>query len=167
MAGTGGKREGSGRKKGGQNKNLLEPLTRVRAKEVWDTGNAPLDIMLGNMMFWHSHSENLKDRILALLDEAQSAKAAGDAEGPDLEKLQQLVKNHLEARLNSQECAKDAAPYVHPRLSSIAIKPAGNTDDVIVIEAQLATPVPNLEEDRSYREGYDNVTPLRRVMPGK
>jgi hypothetical protein len=163
MKPKGGKREGSGAKPG---QNPLSKLSRVRAKEVWDTGNAPLDVMLRNMMFFHDHAENLKDRIMTLLDEAQSARAAGNAEGPDLDKLQQLVKNHLEARMNSQECAKDAAPYVHPRLSAITVKPA-TTEEVIVIEAQLAAPMPNLEEDRSYRDGYANVTPLRRTMPGK
>jgi hypothetical protein len=93
----GGKRPRAGRKKNVPNKASVERQARVAA-----TGKTPLDVMLENMRRTDSEAEKLAAEI-----------AAGHATGESFTRLVQL-------RRLAQECAAEAAPYVHPRLAAIA-----------------------------------------------
>jgi hypothetical protein len=92
----GGKRQGAGRKKSALTKRTQE----IAAKASKD-GITPLEVMLENMRFAHVEAQRLAEMI------------AG--EGATIENLKGL----LDMRKIAEECAKDAAPYVHPRLQAV------------------------------------------------
>lgn len=147
-------------------------LARMSAHKIASSDQAPLKIMLDNMMFWHNQSEALAGQIQASLEEMR----AGAASEELIQKFEKSMKHFVDARQNAQSCAVDAAPYVHPKLASVTHK-ADNKGKII--EVETVVPVSNLnapdngkkdavaEEgpDRSYRDGYNksNVTPIRRV----
>ena len=83
--------------------------------------------MLDNMRFWDETASRLTERMRALLvdvrDPVQRRKAVA------------LVGQTLEARERSQECARDVAPFIHPRLAAVALTNVGGTK--IVIEGGL------------------------------
>lgn len=101
--GRGGARKGAGRKAGSATKR-----TRAIADKAAASGLTPLDVMLDNMTFAHQRA----GQVLATLLE-------GGAEVPD---AFNEFKELLRFRGMAQEAAKDAAPYLHPRLSSIDLK---------------------------------------------
>ncbi len=140
--------KGAGRSQGSSNE--IAPLSRVRAHEIIQTGNAPLDIMLRNMWFWDEHAANLQEQIT----ETMQSMARDGATDEQLEKAKKLLGGFLSAREKAQSCAVDAAPYVHPRLQSIQVKRDGKK--VIEVNASIAPPKTS-GEDRSYRVGYGNV----------
>lgn len=104
---NGGPRNNSGRKKG-----------EVGSKTAWireitfnalAAGVAPLEVMLDNMRFHHEKAASLLAKIVD--DHSQLT-------GP--QKLLLFIE-HCAARKNAQECAVDAAQFVHARLASVAI----------------------------------------------
>jgi hypothetical protein len=93
----GGARPGAGRKKGSASLK-----TREIADQAAREGKTPLEVMIGNMRF--------HDR---LAEEAERRLAQGDiGEISDILKFRKLA----------QEAAEGAAPYIHPRLSSVDLK---------------------------------------------
>lgn len=96
----GGARKGAGRKTGSATKRTREIADKAAA-----SGVTPLDVMLDNMVFAHSHAATLLGKLLD----------AG-AEVPDgFDSLKELLRY----RTLAQEAAKDAAPYIHPKLQAI------------------------------------------------
>lgn len=70
--------------------------------------------MQDNMLFWHRHAQTLQEHLGAVII---------DLEKPDPDLVRDAMKTLgglIEARSQSQRCAVDLAPYVHPRLQSIA-----------------------------------------------
>lgn len=92
----GGKRPGSGRPKGATTRRTQEIAARAQ-----EQGLTPLEVMLDNMRF--------------AVDGAQKALACVLGEDGGINAYNQL----LELRKLAQDCAKDAAPYMHPRLQAI------------------------------------------------
>jgi hypothetical protein len=89
-------RLGAGRKKGSASLKTREIPDQAARK-----GKTPLEVMIGNMRF--------HDR---LAEEAERRLAQGDiGEISDILKFRKLA----------QEAAKDAAPYIHSRLSSVEL----------------------------------------------
>jgi len=88
---TGGARKGAGRPKGATNKLIIANIRRAKK-----SGILPLDLMLAEM---HLHYG------IAVKERAKGKNAN-----------QALIK---EASTAARECAKDAAPYLHPKLASI------------------------------------------------
>lgn len=112
---TGGARPGSGRKPGSQTKK-----TQIIAEQARDAGVTPIDVMLGNMRYYHDRAEDF-DKKLEQIAEVMTPQqiAAG---GEQVMNVLRLVAKIGEFRMKAQECAVDAAPYVHPRLAALAIK---------------------------------------------
>ena len=106
MAGTGGKRPGAGRRKGGKNK-LPSPLRAKTKKIVADAldGLTPLEVMLDNMRFAHEAAAAILRRLLA----------DGAAPPDGFTELAQLLK----FRDIAQNSARDAARYVHAPIAAI------------------------------------------------
>lgn len=96
---SGGKRAGAGRKKGIPNRASVK-----RQAAVASTGATPLEVMIRKMRFHLDTAERLER-------EAMKKPAASDEAG---EKRKQTVA----ALDKAHEAAKDAAPYVHPRISA-------------------------------------------------
>lgn len=99
----GGKREGAGRKRGIPNKASQERQAKIAAG-----GETPLDVMVAGMRFHYAIATGL---MAESEPDAKSIVAALDAAG---------------------EFAKDAAPYVHPRLT--AVEATGKNGEPLIPE---------------------------------
>lgn len=107
----GGKRPGAGRKKGS-----LTKRTREIAEKAAEEGITPLEVMLDNMRFHHSKAERLLRGLLQ----------RGVKNAEDLGQAVETFRQVCDSRVLAQNAAKDAAPFIHPRLQSIAhTGPAG------------------------------------------
>lgn len=113
--GSGGKREGAGRKPGS-----LTKRTREVAEKALAEGRAPLDVMLDNMR----HFQQVALDAEAILSGLTAEEFAGD-KGKNLKPEDQFklllaeVKRAAGFRQMAHDCAKDAAPFVHPRLANV------------------------------------------------
>lgn len=109
----GGKREGSGRKAGALTKRTRETAERALAE-----GLSPLDIMLQNMR----HFQQVAMDAEATLEGLTAEEITGQAATPDDQFKLLLAKAKQAAGLRQMatECARDAAPYIHPKLSAIS-----------------------------------------------
>ena len=117
--GRGGARPGSGRKPGLASEKKYGTVLEVMASEHMD-GLTPIEVMLHNMKYYHDRAADLDAKLeeVATLMTPQ-ALAAGGAE---VLNVLHLIKDIGEFRMKAQECAVDAAIYVHPRLAALAIK---------------------------------------------
>ena len=108
----GGKRIGAGRKVG-----ALTKRTREVAEKAAATGQSPLEVMLDNM--WH-FQKVAKDAeaVIACMNEEQIA-ALGENHEQQFKALLARVKAAAGLRQMAVECARDAAAYIHPRLSAV------------------------------------------------
>lgn len=91
--GRGGPRKGAGRKPGSATKK-----TREIANKAAEQGITPLEVMLETMC--------------SLVQKAKDIEANGPQEG-------EKIVSPLELRVQAAAVAKDAAPYMHPRLAAI------------------------------------------------
>ena len=112
--GRGGTRAGGGRPTG-----ILTLTNRLRAAQIAkDGGILPIDVMIGNMRFWYAETGRLTERIQMMLDTISKMDP-----GPERDKLTEHAMKSLgrmlAARDKSEDCAVDAAPYFHARLSSV------------------------------------------------
>jgi hypothetical protein len=111
----GGKREGAGRKKG-----ALEKRTREVAERALATGKSPLEVMLDNMRHFQQVALDAEATLEGLTLEEFTGK-----HGPDLKPADQFkallaeVKKTAGLRQSAQECARDAAGYMHPKLQAV------------------------------------------------
>lgn len=109
----GGKREGAGRKQGS-----LTVRTRKVAEQAAAEGKTPLEVMLENMV----HFQKVAVSAEAVIESLSVEQAELDGSNPEVQfkKLLAEVKKAAGFRQMAHECARDAAPYMHPRLQSIA-----------------------------------------------
>lgn len=108
-------------KLGGRKPGSPTRMTRRKAEELCDSGRAPLDVMVDNMHFWFDQSRLLGTQLQALTQAVDKNGHQIAMDEDDRREFMQLAKVFLAARENAQKCAVDAAPYVHPRLQSIAL----------------------------------------------
>ena len=113
--GHGGKRNGAGRKQG-----ALTTKTREVAERATAEGKTPLEIMLANMMHFQQVALDAEATLEGLTAEEFSGQIAADATPEDQFKhLLAQVKKTAGFRQLAQDAARDAAPFVHPRLAAI------------------------------------------------
>lgn len=107
--------ENSKRLKG--NRRLEQKRAAIIHAKRWakDHGLDPLDVMLDNMEDAHKRAQSFEGKV-----------------GKDAEQKRRTY------RAMSQEAAKDAAPYVHPRLSSTTI--SGDKDAPVYIVDNIPRP---------------------------
>lgn len=106
----GGARPGGGRPKGSVSTRTLA-LNAVRDNAI-QKGRTPLDVMLRNMRFYDEKAES----AMKWVEEKMQAKKTTPLE------VLELLKEMSEYRMQAQKCAVDCAPFVHPKLSAIAVK---------------------------------------------
>lgn len=108
----GGKRKGAGRKAGS-----LTVRTRKVAEQAAAEGKSPLEVMLNNMRHFQEVALDA-EAILAdmTIDELGVTQLPADEQ---FKRLLAEVKKAAGFRQMAHECAKDAAPYIHPKLASI------------------------------------------------
>jgi hypothetical protein len=130
----GGKRNGSGRKRGS-----LTKRTQLIAQRAIEEGKTPLEIMLENMR----HFQQVALDAEALIAGMTAKEITGENLKPDeqFKLLLAEVKKAAGFRVMAHECARDAASYMHPRLSTTTIE--GNPDNplevVNIVERRITT----------------------------
>jgi hypothetical protein len=131
----GGKREGAGRKLGAVTKRTREIADRALAE-----GKAPLEVMLDNMRHFQQVALDAEAVIEGMaVDEYEAM-----AETPELRFKAMLAKVKAAAGLRqmAHECARDAAAYMHPKLSAVNF--TGELAHKYV--ARLPEPVDDIDE---------------------
>jgi hypothetical protein len=108
----GGRREGAGRKAGGRNR-LTVTAAALREKFLTEA-ESPLEVMIDNMRTARAAGARLLDKL------GQVDLTAG-ADAATIDAWANLQKEVRALMLLSHECAKDAAPYVHPKLANIEV----------------------------------------------
>ena len=112
-----------GRPKGALNRATQakqDYFTRLRA-----SGILPLEVMLENMRFAHGEADRMLRALRRLADEA--------GEHPNQEMLgdmDRILKRVMALKEVSQGCARDAARFVHPQVSSIVYRDEEADDSV-------------------------------------
>lgn len=111
----GGKRDGAGRPAGAITKRTREVAERALA-----TGMSPLDVMLDNMRHFQQVALDAEATLEGLTADQFSEQFAPDASPEDQFKfLLAQVKKTAGFRQMAQDAARDAAPYIHPKLASV------------------------------------------------
>jgi hypothetical protein len=110
----GGRREGSGRKPGAVTKR-----TREIADQALAHGKSPLEVMLENMRHFQQVALDAESVLAGLTVE----EIGGQDMSPDeqFKMLMAKAKNAAGFRQMAQECARDAAPFIHAKLASVTI----------------------------------------------
>jgi hypothetical protein len=102
-----------GGRPGGSTKKKKSVLDGARIRLMMANEEAPIDVMLNNMLFWYRQAQRVSVKMEKFLEAAN----AGDEE--DRVELLKMLRTLLAARNNAQACAVDAAPYCHPKLASV------------------------------------------------
>lgn len=111
----GGKRKGSGRKV-----SALTTRTRAIAERALTEGKTPLDVMLDNMRHFQQAALDAEATLEGLTaEEFAGASAAPMTPEEQFKALLAQVKKTAGFRQIAQECARDAAPFVHPKLAAV------------------------------------------------
>lgn len=133
--GHGGSRVNAGRKTRG-----LGEKTRIYAAKAAEEGVKPIDVMLGNMRYFWERADGFEkklEEVAKIMTPEQIAKG-----GEEVMNLLTLIKDIGSFRSKAQECAVDAAPYVHPRLTAVAVKiDAGDSKKPMLGFDQQNTPM--------------------------
>lgn len=108
----GGKRDGAGRKAG-----ALTERTRAVAERALAEGKAPLEIMLENMRHFQQVALDA-EAVIESMNQEQVASLGGSHE-EQFKALLAKVKQAAGLRVMAHECARDAAGFMHAKLSSV------------------------------------------------
>ncbi len=111
----GGKREGAGRKQGSLTKRTREVAERASAE-----GKTPLEVMLDNMRHFQQVAIDAEATLEGLTVEEFTGKVTAETPEEQFKALLAQVKKTAGFRQLAQECARDAAPYIHSRLTAVA-----------------------------------------------
>lgn len=120
--GSGGKREGAGRPAGAITKRTREVAERALAE-----GKAPLDVMLDNMRHFQQVALDAEAVIESMNEEQVSL--LGQNHEEQFKALLAKVKQAAGLRIMAHECARDAAPFIHAKLSSVTL--AGDPENPV------------------------------------
>jgi hypothetical protein len=126
----GGKRSGSGRKVGSA--NPATKRSRAVADKALADGITPLEVMLDNMRHFRQVALDAEAILAGLTAEEFTGRSDLKPE-EQFKLLLAEVKKAAGFRQMAQDCATDAAPYSHHRLT--AIEHSGNVN--LTHEAQL------------------------------
>jgi len=143
----GGARPGAGRPPGSQNKKTKEIL-EIAARD----GITPLEVMIDNMRWFYK--ESLKSRqLLETLDRYADQNETSEI---DKEARAETKSDTYSLMLKAQDCAKDAAQYIHPRLATVNVgnKPGEtfqteNVGQRELFESRIAQLVARKREEQS------------------
>lgn len=116
MAKHGGPRPNSGRPRG-----VASTRTQALVENALKDGITPLEVILNDMRFYHGLAETKLQR----LNEAENIK--------DKAKIFRVVDGF---KSKARECAKDAAPYIHPKLANVEAKVTVSNQETALTELE-------------------------------
>ena len=114
MASHGGKRVGAVRKTG-----ALTRRTMDIAEQAASTGQTPLEVMLDNMRHFQKVALDAEAVLEGLTVEEFTGRITADTPEAQFKELLAQVKKTAGFRQMAQDAARDAAPYIHPKLASV------------------------------------------------
>src|SRR5262245_11854661 len=123
----------NGRKTGGRKIGTPNRVTAERERMVAASGLTPLECMLQNMRRFHAEAEAAEQEMAPALLENVTPQEQFD-------RVLAAVKKTLNLRQTAQQCAKDAAPYCHPRLNDRPINfplPKIESADAVNVSAAI------------------------------
>lgn len=124
----GGRREGAGRPSGAITKRTREVAERALAE-----GKSPLEVMLDNMRHFQQVALDAEATLEGLTVSEFTGKVTAETPEEQFKALLAQVKKTAGFRQMAQECARDAAAYMHPKLA--AVEHTGAQGGPIVIRA--------------------------------
>jgi hypothetical protein len=104
---------GAGRKQGS-----LTTKTRKVAEKAAETGQTPLEVMLDNMRHFQKVALDAETVIEAMNED--QVKGLGENHEQQFKALLAKVKQAAGLRQMAVECARDAAAYIHPKLTAVS-----------------------------------------------
>lgn len=117
-----------------------------------------MDVMVYNMLFWFRAAKGLETQLHDFMIEyAESEAVRNDPEKAD--EFMKLMKHMIAARENSQKCAVDAAPYVHPRLASVTLKNDPKEPLTMILGSMSAAQAAE-EYAKTLRAAPESIKPL-------
>lgn len=90
------------------------PRVHQIVKDCLESGTTPLEVMLSNMRFAHEEAHKMLAEVLAKMEKPKLKQDQAD-------ELFNLMRELMRMRGIAQEWARDAAPYVHPKLAQIEV----------------------------------------------
>lgn len=111
----GGKRVGAGRKQG-----ALTKRTRAVAEQATAQGKTPLEVMLDNMRHFQQVAIDAEATLEGLTVSEFTGKITAETPEEQFKALLAQVKKTAGFRQLAQECARDAASYIHPKLTAVS-----------------------------------------------
>lgn len=135
---AGGKRVGAGRKLGAVTKRTREVAERALAE-----GKAPLEVMLDNMRHFQQVALDAEATLEGLTVEEFTGKVTAETPEEQFKVLLAQVKKTAGFRVMAHECARDAASYMHAKLSSVTLGGDANNPIETVTRLELVAPNDN------------------------
>ena len=142
----GGRRPGAGRKPGAITRKTI--ARRLIAEQAAARGVTPLDVMLDNMRDAYAQALQAEQALPSCVPDihAMAPKDAFDA-------VLAAVRRVIDFRRIAEQCASDAAPFIHPRLSAIEQKTEFKGDTLATllqaIDGRTTGIATGAEDDRS------------------
>lgn len=113
----GGKRDGAGRPAG-----AITKRTRDIAERALATGMSPLDVMLDNMRHFQQVALDAEATLDGLTVEEFTGRVTAETPEEQFKQLLAHVKKTVGLRQAAQDAARDAAPYIHPKLTAVDMR---------------------------------------------
>ncbi len=138
-AAPGGARDGGGRKAGGKNGGTIK-AAELRDK-LLRTGETPLEVLVDGMRKARARHVKAEAKL-----EAFNIEALGTHDAPNAESVKELAGLFRAASAylaEARECAKDAAPYLHPKLEpmgrflELELPTIKGADDIMTAQAVI------------------------------
>lgn len=112
--GHGGSRVGAGRPKGAVTKRTREVADKAIAE-----GTTPLEVMLENMRHFRQVALDAEATLEGLTVAEFTGKITAETPEDQFKALLAHVKKTAGFRQMAQECARDAAAFIHPKLAAV------------------------------------------------
>jgi hypothetical protein len=136
----GGPGRGQGRKPGGSNVK-----SRALVEKALGEGSTPLEVMIRNMRFYDEEAIRLVSQLAVAaaagtlpIDEAEGDEEAQAGEGGLNADTVEQLRTIFNMRKMAGEAARDAAPYIHPRVGMESGEGGGDPDFVPLAERLAA-----------------------------
>lgn len=105
-------------------------------------GITPIEVMLENMRWAHEKASGLLGDINNMVKEQEAARVVTTDGEDKVETIFDVYREMIRLKSMAQDCARDAAPYIHPRYTTITVSDDDESPDahISVIKRVLVDP---------------------------